>query len=85
MPTGAFRRMGEKNNPDDSDDARTSWLNQRTLKLMMRRSDTVAAERKDRLISQAVRELLDRICVRRNNRAPSPKSGFGRRCDCSVP
>ena len=64
MPIGALRRMGEKNNPDDSDDARTSWLDQRTLKLMARRSDTVAAERKDSLISQAVRELLDRICVR---------------------
>lgn len=63
MPTGAFRRMGEKNNPDDSDDARTSWLDQRTLKLMARCSDTVAAERKDRLIRQAVREHLDRICV----------------------
>ena len=63
MPIGALRRMGEKNNPDDSDDARTSWVDQRTLKLMARRSDTVAAERKDSLISQAVRELLDRICV----------------------
>ena len=32
------------------------------LQLMARAWDTVAAERKDRLISKAVRELLDRIC-----------------------
>ena len=32
------------------------------LQLMARARDTVAAERKDRLISKAVRELLDRIC-----------------------
>jgi plasmid stabilization system protein ParE len=32
------------------------------LQLMARAWDTVAAERKDRLIGQAVRELLDRIC-----------------------
>jgi hypothetical protein len=34
------------------------------LQLMARAWDTVAAERKDRLISQAVRELLDRIAKR---------------------
>jgi len=32
------------------------------LQLMARAWDIVAAERKDRLISKAVRELLDRIC-----------------------
>jgi hypothetical protein len=34
----------------------------KALQLMARAWDTVAAERKDRLISKAVKELLDRIC-----------------------
>ena len=48
-----YRKLSDKlNNPKDKE----------ALQLMARAWDTVAAERKDRLISKAVRELLDRIC-----------------------
>ena len=48
-----YRKLSDKlDNPKDK----------KALQLMARAWDTVAAERKDRLISKAVKELLDRIC-----------------------
>ena len=48
-----YRKLSDKlDNPKDK----------KALQLMARAWDTVAAERKDRLISRAVKELLDRIC-----------------------
>ena len=48
-----YRKLSDKLcNPKDK----------KALQLMARAWDTVAAERKDRLISKAVIELLDRIC-----------------------
>jgi hypothetical protein len=48
-----YRKLSDKLvNPKDK----------QALQLMARAWDSVAAERKDRLIGQAVRELLDRIC-----------------------
>ena len=48
-----YRKLSDKlDNPTDK----------KALQLMARAWDTVAAERKDRLISKAVKELLDRIC-----------------------
>jgi hypothetical protein len=48
-----YRKLSaELTNPKDKE----------ALQLMARAWDSVATEREDRLISQAVRELLDRIC-----------------------
>ena len=48
-----YRKLSNKlHNPKDKE----------ALQLMARAWDTVAAERSDRLISQAVKEILDRIC-----------------------
>ena len=48
-----YRKLSDKlDNPKDK----------KALQLMARAWDTVAAGRKDRLISKAVKELLDRIC-----------------------
>ena len=48
-----YRKLSDKLvNPKDK----------QAVPLMARAWDTVAAERKDRLISKAVRELLDRVC-----------------------
>jgi hypothetical protein len=48
-----YRKLSAKlDNPKDK----------QALQLMARAWDSVAAECEDRLISQAVRELLDRIC-----------------------
>ena len=48
-----YRKLSDKLvNPKDK----------QAVQLMARAWDTVAVERKDRLISKAVRELLDRIC-----------------------
>jgi hypothetical protein len=48
-----YRRLSDKlHNPKDKE----------ALQLMARAWDTVATESEDRLISKAVRELLDRIC-----------------------
>jgi hypothetical protein len=48
-----YRKLSDKLvNPKDK----------QAVQLMVRAWDTVAAERKDRLISKAVRELLDRVC-----------------------
>jgi hypothetical protein len=48
-----YRKLSDKlDNPKDK----------KALQLMARAWDTVAAARKDRLISKAVKELLDRIC-----------------------
>ena len=48
-----YRKLSDKLlNPNDK----------QAVQLMARAWDTVAAERKDRLISKAVRELLDRVC-----------------------
>jgi hypothetical protein len=48
-----YRKLSDKLvNPKDK----------RAVQLMARAWDTVAAERKDRLISKAVRELVDRVC-----------------------
>jgi hypothetical protein len=48
-----YRKLSDKLvNPKDK----------QAVQLMARAWDTVAAERKDRLISKAVRELLDRVC-----------------------
>jgi hypothetical protein len=43
-------------------DKLTSPKDKKALQLMARAWDRVAKEREDRLISKAVRELLDRIC-----------------------
>jgi hypothetical protein len=48
-----YRKLSDKlDNPKDK----------QALQLMAHAWDTVAAERKDRLIGQVVRELLDGIC-----------------------
>jgi hypothetical protein len=48
-----YRKLSDKLvNPKDK----------QAVQLMARAWDTVAAERKDRLISKAVRELVDRVC-----------------------
>ena len=48
-----YRKLSDKLvNPKDK----------QAVQLMARAWDTVATERKDRLISKAVRELLDRVC-----------------------
>lgn len=55
-----YRRLAEEYRK--LSDKLTSPKDKEALQLMARAWDTVAAERKDRLISKAVRELLDRIC-----------------------
>lgn len=48
-----YRKLSDKLvNPKDK----------QAVQLVARAWDTVATERKDRLISKAVRELLDRVC-----------------------
>jgi hypothetical protein len=56
-----YRRLAEEYRK--LSDRLTSPKDEEALQLMARGWDNVAAECEDRLISKAVRELLDRICL----------------------
>ena len=56
-----YRRLAEEYRK--LSDGLTSPKDEEALQLMARGWDNVAAECEDRLISKAVRELLDRICL----------------------
>ena len=56
-----YRRLAEEYRK--LSDRLTSPKDEDALQLMARGWDNVAAECEDRLISKAVRELLDRICL----------------------